>query len=243
MSFGLTMAGLSSILLPAAIGAAGGAGIGALTSEDGFSDDGWWKGAIGGGLLGGIGGGMGMFGGAAAAPTPLVSAFGTPAAASVTPNLASLGAAPGGLLGSNSTALAGITPSFSSAAGIQAAALPEFASTGALGVGGTASALAGITPASLSSSAFLQGLPGVTAPTAGFLEGMMPSQDMMTKGLLASKVFGALSSDKKKEEPYMSPARISPISRPGAHSPLPYRMGGGFMGGGQRGSTLGSRRY
>jgi hypothetical protein len=237
MSFGLTMAGLSSVLLPAAIGAAGGAGIGALTSEDGFSDDGWWKGALGGGLLGGIGGGMGMFGGAAAPTTAPLGAFGSPAAqAAITPSsLGSLSSTSPGLLGAfGNPAAASITPNLASLSS---------AAPGALGLGGNASALAAITPASLSSSAFLQGLPGVTAPTAGFLEGMMPSQDTMTKGLLASMIAKNFMPGEKREEPYMSPARISPISRPGAHSPLPYRTGGGFMGGGQRGSTLGSRRY
>ncbi len=221
MSFGLTMAGLSSALLPALIGAAGGAGIGALTSEDGFSDDGWWKGAIGGGLLGGIGGGMGMFSpaGAVTGPSsPLISGASMP------------GASSGGLEGFMGSLSNAPVTGLGSSPLISGAAMP--AAT-------TPSVMSMLNPSLLTAGGGID--PNFFS--MGNLGNMMPGKDTLTKGLLASKVFGALSPDKKKDEPYMSPARISPISRPGAHSPLPYRMGGGFMGGGQRGSTLGSRRY
>jgi hypothetical protein len=218
-----------AFLLPLLGGAGIGAGIGALTG----GGDGAWKGALGGGLLGGGLGAAGAFGGAAAAPTPLLSAFGNPAAASVTPNLASLGAAPGGLLGSNSTALAGITPSFSSAAGIQAAALPEFASTGAFGVGGTASALGAITPNTLATSPFLQGLPGITEATPGFLEGLMPSQDTMTKAYLAALVGKSLMPDQQPQQQAL-PSRATPIIRGAFGAPVAPRQAifpqPGFMG-------------
>jgi hypothetical protein len=54
---------LPAFLLPLLGGAAAGMGIGALTSEDGFSDDGWWKGALLGGATGGLGGHFGLLGG------------------------------------------------------------------------------------------------------------------------------------------------------------------------------------
>ena len=54
---------LPAFLLPLLGGAAAGAGLGALTSEDGFSDDGWWQGMLMGGLGGGLGGAAGLLGG------------------------------------------------------------------------------------------------------------------------------------------------------------------------------------
>lgn len=56
---------LPAFLLPLLGGAAAGAGLGALTSEDGFSDDAWWQGMLMGGLGGGLGGHFGLLGGPA----------------------------------------------------------------------------------------------------------------------------------------------------------------------------------
>jgi hypothetical protein len=214
-----------AFLLPLLGGAGIGAGIGALTG----GGDGAWKGALGGGLLGGGLGAAGAFGGAAAAPTPLLSAFGNPAAqAAVTPSLASLGGAGGsstGLLSAfGNPAAASITPNLASLGG---------ASTGALGLGGNASALASITPEALATSPYLQGLSGITEATPGFLEGLMPSQDTMTKAYLASLVGKSLMPDQQPQQQAL-PSRATPIIRGAFGAPVAPRQAifpqPGFMG-------------
>lgn len=209
MSFIAALTAAAPVLIPAAIGAAGGAGLGALTSEDGFSDDGWWKGMLMGGIGGGAGGAAGLFsgnplggllggGGAAAAPATTAGGLGTFSAPGVFNPMA-------GSLGSQLAA----------------------PSTGALGLTGNASALSALTPSSLSGSAALQGLPGVTAPSAGLFGGLgdmmsMPSQDTLTKGLLASMVAKNLGVGDQKQQ---QQARSMPLSRQQTTGLPPMRQG------------------
>ena len=190
---------LPAFLLPLLGGAAAGMGIGALTSEDGFSDDGWWQGLLGGGALGGLGGAAGLLGGGAAAPATTAGGLGTFSAPGVFNPMA-------GSLGSQLAA----------------------PSTGALGLTGNASALGALTPSSLSGSAALQGLPGVTAPTGlfGGLEGMMsmPSNDTLMKGLLGSMVF-------KNMSPQSKPTQSGSINRGQRAAPFQPRQPIMFAGG------------
>ncbi len=107
---------LPAFLLPLLGGAAAGMGLGALTSEDGFSDDGWWQGLLGGAALGGLGGAAGLLGGPAsiggsAALNPLAAGITT--GATTIPSGVVAGSGLGGLSAVPAAELAATTVPFS----------------------------------------------------------------------------------------------------------------------------------
>jgi hypothetical protein len=184
MSIMAAMTAAAPILLPAVIGAAGGAGIGALTG-DGFSDDDWWQGMLAGGLTGGIGGGMGMFSpaggglmGGSAIPSKLttgvsnVSLANAPAAGGLDAFMASI---PTNGLSSPITAS-------------QGGPLGNFlGSTSGYGnnfLGAPSGSMFG----------------GLSEIGRGNLGALNPSQDTLTKGLLGSMVFKNMSPSGQKQQ-------------------------------------------
>ncbi len=218
---------LPAFLLPLLGGAAAGAGLGALTSEDGLSDDAWWQGMLLGGLGGGLGGHLGLLGGGGStiAPATTAGGLGTYAA----PGIGSLAPSTGGMLGlsgvGSESALSMLTPEL----------LKGSAAMGSL-------------PGQTLAGNIFTNTPGMFAGMGGLGDLMsMPSNDTLMGGLLASKIFGALKSDPEKEKTWGTPqqARLGPITKMGAPMQLSRRggqPGGAFMGGG-RGGQLGSRRY
>jgi hypothetical protein len=227
MSFMAALTAAAPILIPAAIGAAGGAGLGALTSEDGFSDDGWWQGMLAGGLTGGIGGGMGMF---------------SPAG--------------GGLMGGSSipsSATTGLSSSPIPFSAPSAGGLDAFmASVNGAPVGGFSPATSGGSLGNFLGSTSGHGINFLGAPTDSMFGGLsglargegsiMPSNDTLMGGVLASKIYEAFKPDPKpKQEWTPQQARITPPSRAGTPMQLSRRGGQparGFMGG-----QLGKTRY
>ncbi len=230
MSFMAVLTAAAPILIPAAIGAAGGAGIGALTSEDGFSDDGWWKGMLAGGLTGGIGGGMGMF---SPAGGGLMGGSAIPSSATTGLSNVSLANAPA----------AGGLDAFMASIPTHGLSSPITATQGGtLGnfLGSTSGH--GINFLGAPTDSLFGGLSGLARGDVG---SMMPSNDTMMKGLLGSQIFKGMTKQDPKKEWTPQQARISPIGKMGAPMQLSRRSGqpgGAFMGGGQRGS-LGSKRY
>jgi hypothetical protein len=210
MSIMAAMTAAAPILLPAVIGAAGGAGLGALTSEDGFSDDGWWKGALAGGLSGGIGGGMGMF---------------SPAG--------------GGLMGGSaipSSATTGLPSSPIPFSTPPTGGLGEFmASVNGAPVGGASSATSGGPLGNFLGSTSGYGNNFLGAPSGsmfggmsnlarGDVSGMMPSNDTLMKGLLGSQIFKSMT-------PQSKPTKSGSINRGQRAAPFqprqPIMLGGG----------------
>ena len=208
MSFIAALTAAAPILIPAAIGAAGGAGLGALTSEDGFSDDGWWKGMLMGGIGGGAGGAAGLFSpaggglmGGSAIPSKLTAGlsssplpFSTPPAGGLDAFMASVNGAPVG----------GFSPATSGGS------LGNFlGSTSGYGnnfLGAPSGSMFG----------------GMSDLARGDVSGMMPSQDTLTKGLLGSMVMKNLGGSGKQQQPQ---ARAMPLSRQPATGLPPMRQG------------------
>jgi hypothetical protein len=185
MSIMTAMTAAAPILLPAVIGAAGGAGIGALTG-DGFSDDDWWQGMLAGGLTGGIGGGMGMFSpaggglmGGSAIPSKLTAGLSSsPLPAGIPPT--------GGL------------DAFMSSIPTQGLSSPITATQGGpLGnfLGSTSGH--GINFLGAPSGSLFGGLSEIGRGNLGALN---PSQDTLTKGLLGSMVFKNMSPSGQKQQ-------------------------------------------
>ena len=210
MSIMAAMTAAAPILLPAVIGAAGGAGLGALTSEDGFSDDGWWKGMIGGGLTGGIGGAAGMF---------------SPAG--------------GGLMGGSaipSSATTGLSSSPIPFSAPQSGGLDAFmSSVNGAPVGGFSPATQGGPLGNFLGSTSGYGNNFLGAPSGsmfggmsdlarGDVSGMMPSNDTLMKGLLGSKIFKGMT-------PQSKPTQSGSINRGQRAAPFqprqPMMIGGG----------------
>jgi hypothetical protein len=210
MSIMAAMTAAAPILLPAVIGAAGGAGIGALTG-DGFSDDDWWQGMIAGGLTGGIGGGMGMF---------------SPAG--------------GGLMGGSaipSSATTGLPSSPIPFSTPPTGGLGEFmASVNGAPVGGASSATSGGPLGNFLGSTSGYGNNFLGAPSGsmfgglsdlarGDVSGMMPSNDTLMKGLLGSQIFKSAAPSGQKQQPQGS---INRGQRAAPFQPRqPIMMGGG----------------
>jgi hypothetical protein len=185
MSLMAAMTAAAPILIPAAIGAAGGMGIGALTG-DGFSDDDWWQGMLMGGLTGGIGGGMGMFspGGGAAAGGKLGGLLG---GKSMTGSQlgANLGTGPvnvSSYLG-NSAAPSMIDPSMVDPSGMDW--------TGMWNNVNSAGEYLGTNPDLVGKGTGMFGMHG----------SMMPSQDTLMKGLLGSQIFKSVAPQSKPTQP------------------------------------------
>ena len=186
MSLMAAMTAAAPILIPAAIGAAGGMGIGALTG-DGFSDDDWWQGMLAGGLTGGIGGGMGMFSG-----NPLGGLLG----GSSIPSSATTGALSNPLPFS-APAPGGLDAFMSSVNGAPVGGFSPAASGGSLGnfLGSTSGH--GINFLGAPSGSLFGGLSEIGRGNLGALN---PSQDTLTKGLLGSMVFKNMSPSGQKQQ-------------------------------------------
>jgi hypothetical protein len=235
MSFMAALTAAAPILIPAAIGAAGGAGIGALTSEDGFSDDGWWKGMLAGGLTGGIGGGMGMFSPAGGGVGGLLSPGGSAVALPSSPIV------PGAAMPiTDYSIFTGATPGASPLSSIMGAAPSTLSQSPTL-----LSAAEALNPSMLTATGGLNPNFFSGSGLSNTFGGMMPSNDTMMKGLLGSQIFKGMTKQDPKKEWTPQTARLGPVTKMGAPMHLSRRggqPGGAFMGGGQRGS-LGSRSY
>jgi hypothetical protein len=205
MSIMAAMTAAAPILLPAAIGAAGGAGLGALTSEDGFSDDGWWKGMLMGGIGGGLGGAAGLFspGGGAAAGGLLGGK--SMAGSQLGTNLGTGPVNVSSYLG-NSAAPSMIDPSMVDPSGMDY--------TGMWNNVNSAGEYIGTNPSLVGEGTGMFGMHG----------SMMPSQDTLTKGLLGSMVFKNMSPSGQKQQQ----GSINRGQRAAPFQPRqPIMMGGG----------------
>lgn len=215
---------LPAFLLPLLGGAAAGAGLGALTSEDGFSDDGWWKGALMGGLTGGLGGHFGLLGGGSTPLTGKLAGMGGAKSMTGSQLGANLGTGPAHVSSyvNNPAAAKMIDPRYVDPSGMDWTGMWNNVNEARQYIGTN---------------------PDLVGQGGGMFGSMMPSNDTMTKGLLGSQIIKGLT--KQDPKPAAQQARISPISRAGNPPQLTRRggqPGGAFMGGGPRGS-LGSRRY
>ena len=197
---------LPAFLLPLLGGAAAGAGLGALTSKDGFSDDGWWKGALMGGLTGGLGGHFGLLGGGS---TPL------------TGKLAGMGGAKS-MTGSQLGANLGTGPAHvSSYVNNPAAAKfinPKFVDMP------TGMDYSGMWNNVNEAGQYIGTNPDLGGQGGGMFGSMMPSSDTMMKGLLGSQIL-------KSVAPQSKPIQSGSISRGQRAAPFqprqPIMMGGG----------------
>jgi len=223
MSFGLTMAGVSSFLAPMVVPALTGAGVGLASgalSGDGFSDDDWWQNM----LLGlGTGAAAGAFSGAGPMSGKIEGLLG---GKSMTGSQlgANLGTGPAHIssYANNPAAAKFIDPSMVTESGMDYTGMWNNVN---------------------SAGEYIGTNPDLIGQGGGMFGSMMPSKDTMVKGLLGSQILKGMTKQDRK--PAAQQARISPISKAGAPMKLSRRggqPGGAFMGGGPRG-PLGSRRY
>ena len=198
---------LPAFLLPLLGGAAAGMGIGALTSEDGFSDDGWWKGALLGGATGGLGGHFGLLGGGGSPLTGKLAGMGGAKSMTGSQLGANLGTGPvnvSSYLG-NSAAPSMIDPSMVDPSGMDYTGMWNNVNNAGQYIGTN---------------------PDLVGQGGGMFESMMsmPSNDTLMKGLLGSQIFKSMT-------PQSKPTKSGSINRGQRAAPFqprqPIMLGGG----------------